>query len=182
MSSNLLDQQTETQVVAMLARGDKQQQIIDYLLTDRDIVISPSTLTKVKQRNSEALAYMKNVMVEKSLTQAANIREKSLQLLEHKVDQALTIDEEMKRLLEAFENEEIEAREYYAALEVLAKRGFTVSEATSVSKEMFNQSQIEAGKPTSINSDPASAKEKLQSLLLGIKHGDDVKLVQALFS
>jgi hypothetical protein len=51
----------------------------------------------------------------------------------------------------------------------------------AASKEMFNQTQIEAGKPTSITESPEQAKRNLQTLLQAIHNRDDKAMVDAIF-
>lgn len=182
MSQTLLDAQKETQVVAMIARGDTYTTIIDRLKKESGIVLSQGTLTNIKNRNGEALAFMKNALAERETIHTTKLLDKSRKLIERKLDRALDIDESFLELHKDYKSGEIDEHEFRLRFDQMIKSELSTSELTSLSKEMFNQSQIEQGKPTTINTDANAAKEKLSSLLLAIKKGDDVLALEALFN
>lgn len=176
-----LDAQTETQVVAMIARGDTHQKIVDWLKEEKGIDMSVKTITLVKSRNSETLKFMKSELVKHQTTAATGILEKSRRLIDKKLDRAMTVEEEVKELKKLFKQGKMTLSEYYTNLDIIMKNHLTVTELNALTKESFNQSQIEANKPTSITSNPAEAKANLERLLIAIKSGDQSEMIKSIF-
>lgn len=177
-----LDAQTETRVVAMMARGDSQE-AIQGVLAKEMISISPSTLTAIRKRNKEALSYMQRVMMEHEATESTKILSKARKLIDGKLDRALNIDRRLEEISESYRNEEIDEKEYHYLMEsALRSADLSISELNAVAKESFNQSQIEQGKPTSISNNPDEARQNLKQLLGAIDDSDEVKALQIIFN
>jgi hypothetical protein len=176
-----LDTQTETQVVAMIARGDKYDIIVDWLKETHGINTTPQNLSVIKKRNSEALKFMQGEIIKHETTMATTILNKSRQLIDKRLNRAMKIDEELLDLRTKLENGEIEDGEYYDRVNLAMKSQLTVQELNSLSKESFNQSQIEAGKPTNITDNPTQAKANLQTLLSAISTNDQGAMLRAIF-
>lgn len=176
-----LDGNTETQVVAMLARGDTHQQILNWLEQEKGITVSLPTIGLIKRRNEEGINFMKSQLVKHETTIAATILEKSRRLIDRQLDKALSVDDELRSLRDRFEAGEITDDAYYRDVEVVLRNRLSVHELTSLSKEHFNQSQVEAGKPTSITETPEQAKQHLSVLLAAIAKNDDKAVLAALF-
>lgn len=180
MSKTSIDAATETRIVAMIARGDTYE-AIRRVLKDEGITIALSTISDVKKRNTDALKYMQDALVQHETNQSTKLLSKSRQLLERKLNRALHQDEEMADLKEQYVEGEIDQGQFNVLMERALKSELTVAELTSLTKEMFNQSQVEQGKPTSITENPAQAKENLKTLLEAINSKDDKAIVQAIF-
>lgn len=176
-----IDAQTETQIVARLARGDTMKSIAEWVEEAKGTTISTQTISAIKTRNSEALDYMNKQLVQHETTVAAQILDKSRKLIDNKLNRALKVEDELSKLRREYENEEIETKEYFDRLEVIMRQEMSVKELNSLSKESFNQSQLEAGKPTSIAESPAQAKQNLAKLLTAIKGGDEADIINSLF-
>ena len=112
MSNRKTDPKTELTILAMLARGDTQQQIA------RRMDLSPDNISKIKARNLDALEVMQTKMIERTASLAAQNHELAMQRLNKRLEN---------------ENQFIETKDL-----------------VSVSKEMFQQKQIENREPTSI--------------------------------
>jgi hypothetical protein len=175
-----LDTQTETEVVAYIARGDSYDDIIN-VFTQRGFTLNKTNLTHIKQRNSEALTFMQNAITEKQLSHASSILRKSRQLLENKLDIQLDVQHELDQLKADWKAGTYDFDEYINLSTVILKRQLTASELNSITKESFNQSQVEAGKPTAITESPAQARKNLQIILDAIAAGDDKGAIDALF-
>lgn len=178
--SKKLDTQTETEVVAYIARGDSYEDIITTL-QGRGFSLSRTNLTHIKKRNSEALSFMKNAITETQLSHAASILRKSRQLLENKLDKQLQIQHELDELKVEYDKGNLDFKEYYKMYEGIIKKELSASELNSITKESFNQSQVEQGKPSSITESPDQARKNLQKVLNAISAGDDKAAVEALF-
>lgn len=177
-----LDAQTETQVVAMIARGDTHQQIVDWLEDTKGVTLSVKTISAIKSRNAESLGFMQDQLIRHETTVAETLLEKSRKLLDNRLDDALHFAEKADKLRKRFDDGEIDEKRYYHELDALfARSSISVKDLTAISKESFNQSQIEAGRPTSIADNPAQAKANLATLLLAIKNRDDAAALKALF-
>lgn len=178
---NKVDLHTESQVIAMIARNDTHESIVRWLKEEKDIEVSLSAISKIKKRNQAALQYMKDQLVEHETTMATTILSKSRQLIDNRLDRALSLEKEVEDLQLSREKGEIDEKTFYQRLDVLFKNRLTVAELNSLSKEAFNQSQVEAGKPTSIAENPDQAKAMLQTLLTAIAKRDDEGAMKALF-
>lgn len=180
MSKPRLSTQTETQIIAMIARGDTYG-AIQQALKAKDESVSIQTITAVKKRNLEAFKYMKGVMVEQATNQSTKILAKSRELIDRKLDRALRQNDEVLELTQQFEDGDIEREEFHVLLNRAEKHELTVQELTSLTREMFNQSQVEQGKPTSISDNPAQAKENLKTLLEAINNKNETAILEAIF-
>lgn len=178
--SKKLDTQSETEVVAYIARGDSYQSIINVFKT-RGIVLNKTNLSKIKARNSEALTFMQTAMTEQQMSHAASILHKSRQLLEGKLDEQIVVQRDLEELKERFDNGDIEFTAYINLYKTIVRRELTAGELNGITKESFNQSQVEAGKPTAITESPTQARQNLQVILNAIANGDDKAAVEALF-
>lgn len=174
-----LDTQAETKVVALLARGDSYQNIVNQL-AEEGINVTPQAIAKVKERNTEALNYMKERMIDHAATRSQRILEKARNLVENRLDEALDKEKIRSDALRAYVSGEIEEDEYKAILNNTGSQ-ISLKDLITASKEFFNQSQIEAGKPTSITENPQQAKENLNRLLSAINSGDEKAIAEAIF-
>lgn len=162
----------------MIARGDKHQQIVDQLASE-DITIALSTISAIKKRNTEAIAFMKNQMIEAEASTATRLIHKSRMLLEKRLDQGIKDEDELNKLATQYREGEINWEQY--RIKAAGRLKLSISELTSLSKEAFHQSQLEQGKPTGIVDDPAAAKMRLKEVLMAINNRDDEKAVALIF-
>lgn len=176
-----LDGQTETQVVAMIARGDTHQQVVDWLKSEKSIDISLATVGVIKARNEEALSYMKNQLVHHETTLATTILDKSRRLINNRLDKALSLEDVLTDLRDRHENGELDDGQYYHYVDIELRNRLSATELNALSKESFNQSQLEAGKPTGITESPEQAKAYLATILSAIANKDDAALLHGLF-
>lgn len=176
-----IDTATETKIVALLARGDTLQQVKDFL-ADQGTELSISGIQAVKNRNTEALSYVKNKLMEHNTSNSARILDKARKQLEQKLDNSDKSQIEIDKLQEMYNDGEIDAKELLRRSDEVRRRyNINVKDLTTISKEMFNQSQVEAGKPTSITENPAQQKENLRTLLDAINKGDEAAIANAIF-
>lgn len=181
MSARKVDRQTETQIVAMLARGDTRQQIVNWLKTEKGIDFSTDGVSRIKRVNAQTLEFMTSELVKHQATTAKATLNKSRILIEKRLDKAMQLDNELQRLKNKFESGEITSEDYYRQFDTIMRHQLTIQELNSVSKESFHQSQLEANRPTAITESPEQAKENLKTLLQAIAEGDVNKLVKGLF-
>lgn len=175
-----LDTKTETEVVAYIARGDSYNTILKTL-EDKGFSATKGTLTNIKKRNSEALEYMQTAMQEQQLSHATTLLRKSRQLLERKLDQSLELDNDLDKLKKLYDNDEIDFDQYSRRLDVLLRKELSATELNSITKESFNQSQVEQGKPSSITENPTQARANLAKLLNAISTNDERAAMEAIF-
>lgn len=127
-----------------------------YADISQETGLSISGIKKVKKRNPIALTKMEEIITEKQAISASRLLEKSNREIEKKLDKASADEEDIN-----------------------------LRDLVGVSKEMFSQSQIEHGKPTSITTnstqDPIEAKKELKSLLKALKANDAVELQRIIF-
>jgi hypothetical protein len=142
-----IDSQTETKIVALIARGDSYKSIKEQLNKD-GVSLSLPSISKIKERNTQALSYIKGEIVAHELSKTTKILDKARDLIDQKLD---------------------------------GDQPIALKDLTTLSKEMFNQSQIESGKPTSITNSPELAKAQLKTLLEAINSGKDEDIAKAIF-
>lgn len=177
-----LDNQLEVQVVAIIARGDKTYpEIVDWLKQEHGVEISVKTVSVIKNRNAKALELMKSKIVSHEMTHSTSLLSKARQLLDTKLDKAANIEKELATLKQQLDDGEIDDKEYWNYREVVLRSGISVKDLVAITKETFNQSQIEAGKPTSITESPEQAKENLRTLLTALANGDQTAALKAIF-
>jgi len=181
MANRKIDTQTEIKIVARMARGDTYAEIKDDL-SKEGVDISLSGLTDIKQRNSAALEQIKSSLVAHETSKSARILDKAKKQIEQKLDSAETFEVKMAVLRDKLESGEIIQGEYDSMVRVLEfDSKITIKDLVTVSKEMFNQSQLEAGKPTSITENPEENKRNLMILLKAINEGDEIGMLKAIF-
>lgn len=174
-----IDAQTETKIVALIARGDSYQSIKEQL-EQENITVSISLIGKVKERNAEALTYISKELVKHETTNARRIMGKARDLVEKQLDEAAGNEELRSDALRAFLSGDITKDELDTVLHNTGRQ-IALKDLITASKEFFNQSQIEAGKPTSITESPEQAKKNLKTLLEAIDKGDEAAMVKGIF-
>lgn len=162
------DNNTAIKILAMISRGDPYSKITEAT------GVPAATISDIKGRNTHALAIMQERMIEHEVSKSKKILDKAHTIIEKKLDKVAKADETREELLQQFVNKEIEWKEYQARVALIPDSSLT--ELNAVSREAFNQSRVEDGKPTSITSSPSETKEQLMALVDAIKNGDEVKL------
>jgi predicted DNA-binding protein YlxM (UPF0122 family) len=162
------DTETQLKILAMVARGDTLQEISDTTN------VAVSTVQDIKARNKSSLALIQERMIDHQISSSKKILNKAHNLIERKLTKAEKADQEREELYRALEEGIIKPEEFRARLGALYEP--TLTELNAVSRESFNQSQIEAGKPTSISNSPTEAKQQLVDLVQAIQAGDEVEL------
>lgn len=156
-----IDTETQLQVLALIARGDTYGQVTDAT------GVKASTIEGIKKRNLATLDIMRNKLMDHQVSTSKKILSKAQGLIEKKLDHAIKSEQELEDATQRFRAQEIDYAEYQQEVFGLAK--VTLAELNSVSREAFNQSQIEQGKPTSISASSLEAKEDLMRLVDELK-------------
>lgn len=164
----------EVKVVALLARGDTQKSIAE------EVGISPASVGVIKGRNADILSEIHGALVLQNTKQAKKILDRSHTLIDKRLSAEEQNYDDRVELKDKLDNSEITYSQYLSGLRAIPT--ISLAELTGLSKEMFNQSQIEDGKPTSIpggagaNSDDAA--KKLQDLIEALHSNDSVKMLE----
>lgn len=161
-------------VLIRYVRGDTMADIA------REEGIDPQTGYRIRRENPEALAEIQRRLINHQLSSARKLLTKSQDLIERKLNKALTADQQKEDLIEQLVNGVIEQKEYKARLAQIYEP--TIAELNAVAKESFTQSQIEDGKPTAIAEKSGSIQRELVALVEAIKSGDEVVLAQMVFN
>lgn len=173
-SGTPISQADEIKAVALLARGDSQNAVA------REVGISSSTVRNIQERNAETLASIKAELILRETKKAKRILDRSHAMIDKKLDNESAIYEAREKLQEKWDDGEVTPGQYAQALRGLPT--LTLAELTALSKEMFNQSQIEEGKPTTIaqgaGGSPKEAEQKLQDLIDALHGNDEVKMLE----
>jgi hypothetical protein len=139
-------------------------------------------ISDVKKRNGQALSYIQQKLADHEISKTTRILEKTRAMIEKRLEAADGNSTQMRELIELRDEGLIDDDEY-AKLSYQSMRAndISIKDLTTVSKEMFTQSQIEAGKPTSITESPEQAKQNLRTLLAAINSGKEEDIVGAIF-
>jgi len=176
-----IDAQTEVRIVALIARGDPYTSIQSALKED-GIDISLSAITDVKQRNTSALEQIKSSLAVHETSKATRILSKARKQIEDALDSNEQYQKDLDMLKQAYEDGDIDIKEYLHEKDKLYRTNFiSIKDLTTVSKEMFNQSQLESGKPTTITENPEENKKNLMILLRAIQAGDEIGMLHGIF-
>lgn len=166
--------ETKLQVLALFARGDTYEQVS----TATGIKIP--ALQKIKERNKAALEVIQNRMIDYKVSKSKKILDKTHSLIDKKLDKVAASWRNREELEAKYKSGEIPYEEF-----IKQSVGFTdvtLTELNSVSREAFNQSQIESGKPTSIANSPHEATQDLMRLVEALKGGDEIVLERLVFN
>ena len=158
----------------MVARGDRNAEIA------RKIGVNPLTVARIKKRHPDVLKNIQGLMIERQVSQASKLLEKSHKLLEDDLDTIEAHRKTKKQITGRFRKGEINAEEYRSQLEGLVDA--SIAELTSLSREMFTESRVEQGQPTSISQNPKEAQAELKKLVELIEAGDTVELQKIIFN
>lgn len=177
MSTRLPDH-VDIDVVARLVRGDSHNKISE------ELGIAVDTVAAIKKRQSSALAVINTKVAEKKQLRTLRILDKAHELLEKKLTDADAYEELVAAIELEYANSDMTKEDQAvrkAALKAISKP--TVSELVTISKEMFHESQVEQGKPTSIAA--AGSREEqtaeLQKMVQALDIGDEIELQRLTF-
>lgn len=162
-----------------MARGDDNKAIVKHFKAE-GVVIAHQQLKFLRQANNGLIEKLQVKVAEKHLSTATNILDKSRKLIDKRLDHLAEVEDKRQSAWQRLQAGEITGQEYIEDTKGLPEVALT--ELNTVSREAFNQSQVEAGKPTSISANPQDAKLQLETLVRAIESGDEVKLQQIVFS
>ncbi len=156
----------------MVARGDRYEDIAPKFN------ITPGTITDIKQRNPDTLAILKENLMTHRVSQATKILDKANKAIEQKLDESESFDDKVQAINQEWAEGVITDEERNAKLRVLSK--LTISDLTSISREMHNQSKTEGeDKPPPLT--PQESQQYLVDLAKGLESGDAVVLERLVF-
>jgi hypothetical protein len=161
--------QQETKIVALLARGDMYQEIIEAFKGERPL--TNATISAVKKRNKENLELITQRQLEKEEADALAVKQKANKMIAKKLDQSDQNQETLDKANERYASGKITHKEYLSLTKHL--KPVTIPELVSVSREMHTQSSAEPPKQ--------DAHKDLQSLVAAIREGDEVELSKIVF-
>lgn len=169
-----MSQQHKAQLVALIARGDKDKAIVDHF-GEKGIKVHLTQVKRLRKAEKGLVIELQNKMVERNLSNATQILDKSRNLIEKKLDYYTEADKTRAHHWKRYQDGEIEGHEYLAITRMLPE--VSLAELTGVSRESFSQAQAESGKPP-VPQDPIQAQAQLQTLMQAINNGDEITLTQ----
>jgi hypothetical protein len=164
----------EMKVIAYIARGDTYRTIQKLIIDEFDQKIQLQTITNIKERNIDALTVIRNAIIKEEESTAKKLLEKSRSLIGKKLTQAEKDAQYLDDMESDYRRGKISFKEYHRAVSLVKMP--TLTELTSVSKEMHHQDEVDNQK-TSDASKPENAKDVWQLL----KDGDDIELQRMVF-
>lgn len=131
------------------------------------------TLTRIKQKNQAVIANSRDAIAADGAASARKIKQKSYELLEGRLDDALADADRIRELRQQLRDGEINEVQYKN--KVALHEQLTITELTKVSEAMNSQSKGEKDDPITPQDQAA-----LAALLAGIQAGNPVQLIQVL--
>jgi len=172
---NKLNTAQRMRVLALLARGDSFAMIHDHLQNTYGVDVHDSTISQIKKTHADTLATMTATIAEAEAADAESLLAKSRRMIGRKLQKAEADTSEIQKLDRRFRNGEISHLEYERERRGLLE--LSIQELTTVSKEMFNQSNkgLPPGSPPP--GLPAGGQQEATEALLGaIARGDTVEI------
>lgn len=161
-----LSVETETRIVALLARNDT------YASIKEDTGASTHTINTVRLRNKENLEIIKQKMLIHAAKDAMSIKDKANDKIYSKLERDDKLIEILDKSRQDYMDGEISTTEY---LEIVRKTTeLSVTELVQVSREMHHQAVAEDPAPPT----PAD----MAALVAAIKSGDETKITQVVFN
>jgi hypothetical protein len=180
-----LDTTLKMKVLAYMARGERYQAIIDMLQKDHGISYTMGGLSLLRKRHTETISEMERIVLEQEMADTSTIRNKSLKLLNRKLDQASTDELEMAALDQQYRDGNLDLATYKRKKQGLLR--LNIKELTEVSREMAAQQRLALGSkkntpgPDALPAggmDPAA----IEQLTTAIKDGNTVELTKLVFN
>ena len=164
-------QTKRSEIVAMIARGDKTTAIA------ASAGVSVAMVSKLRKEEAGAIQAIQDRIQDSKAEVANRVLSKTNQLLEARVDQAVQRDRLRVEYAEQLVTGKIDRKKYNELIRQLPN--ITTAELTSLSREMFSQSAKADDAPK--NSTEAQ-KQQLLSMLEQIKEGNEVVLERMVFN
>lgn len=133
--------------------------------------VSEVTLARLRKANLDAIEQARSVIASSAASSAALIKQKSHQLIESKLDDAIEDTDQLRKLRRQFQDGELTEEAYKAKRKLYSE--LTINELTKISENMHNQAKSEDDDGTS----PAD-QAALAALIAGIQSGNPVQLIQ----
>lgn len=169
-----MTQQHKAQLVALIARGDKDKAIVDHF-REKGITVHLTQVKRLRKAEKGLVIDLQNKMVERNLSNATQILDKSRNLIEKKLDYYTEAEDKRLSSWQRLQSGDITGQEYLDDTRGLPE--VTLTELNAVSRESFSQKQSESGQPT-VPHDPIQAQAQLQTLMAAINNGDEITLTQ----
>lgn len=133
--------------------------------------VSEVTLARLRKANLSAISEARAVIASDAASSAALIKQKSHQLIEAKLDDAIEDNDELRKLRHQFQTGVLSEEMYKAKRKLYSE--LTINELTKISENMHNQAKSEDDDGTSPQDQAA-----LAALIAGIQSGNPVQLIQ----
>jgi hypothetical protein len=145
----------EMKIVALIARGDKYNDIKAAIKDEFDRNISMGVITAIRQRNEQSLGAIREVITQREKDDAAGLLSRSHRLIGKKLRDAETAEGGLESV--------------------------KLSDLTAISREMFHQTRVEQG----LGDDGeklANPREKLKELQSILEENDTIRLERIVFA
>lgn len=158
--------------MALIARGDTQEQIREYMKNEVGRSVSRNTIMEVKKRNKKNLDILRNKLLVKEEAQATALRSQANKIVKRKLDQ----EDKKLDVLEQARLDYLDGKiPLYEYVEIVkANRELSLNEVVNVSKVMHDQAKSEDEVPPE--------QRDTGALVSAIRSGDEVTLQQIIFN
>ena len=168
------DPQKQLEVITLIARGDKYEDIA------KNTGLAIATISKIKDRNQATLDLIKGEMIKHQISKAAKLRNKSLDIIETKLEKVAEADKSREDILQDAQDGKISWDEASVRLKSLVNA--SLADLNAISKEMFSQARIEqSGAPSRSPGQNAATTEQLRELVNSLEPGNEVELQRIIF-
>lgn len=158
---------SETKVVAMLSRGDKQVDIA------KEMGISEQTVSAIKKRNTENIAMIHSKMLEREQSEAIQIKTRAQRLANKKLRWAEEDADKVRTLTEQVRAGELDKDDFKA--QAFNTEEVTLKDLASLIKD------VDTGQPDKRQPDSTDTAS-LKALVKALESGDEVALERIVFN
>lgn len=175
--------------LAMIARGDTLSQVAGHLLTEYEVQITESALSKIKKAHMDTIIKMQETISDGQVADAEAILGRSRRLLNRRLDKAERDERALEELDQKYRDGEISSVEEYRRRKAGLLK-ISIAELTNISKTMHSQTIKLPPAPQLPSGDgvPAlplghvSTPAHLEALLKAIKDGNTVEITRLTFN
>lgn len=162
-------------IIKQLTLGLTYAEVMEAFEKKFEHTVSKMTLVRVRAQSVDQITQGRSIIATEAATSSVLLRQKSNQLLERRLDDALEDSNKFRELRLKLQTGRISLVQYKKDVEHLER--LTINELTKVSEAMHNQSKTDKDDPVSPHDQAA-----LAALIAGIQSGNPVNLVQVITS
>ena len=173
-----LTEPQKAKVVAMLAKGLTQKEIVEIVKKDFDVDISMTVIKKIKKNNGPTIAAMQEIFITAEVTDAVNIKKRALKQLDKKLERIEKQEDYTEQLYQDYLDGVITDTEYRKQKALQAK--ISARDLSAIAKEL--SAQVDPVQPGATALPAGQDPKWVDSLLQAVQRGDTIAMQQLIIT